>query len=545
MPKAYAEVAQERFYNQLKNAKFGPSQQHLESGSPDPAKLLETWIEKGSDVQGEITGVAYANDEGLRNTHVETCRLSYADNVSGGGTFGNRKQAVFKCKAGEEGLNVWLEPRGTNYQIKTTIGEKECGLIWNGCTTKGPKVVYTDSSCGSGETLSKEACWAMIGKNVVDGEDIKVLRPTCSGDADNCYKGKLREVSEWQNASGCSVQTYNGGKKYVYWNTANNYPCNAYLNWDSDNDKSTSGCLCREKPCQGEGMNYDDKNALWNCGGEGDPITFTTFKRGTPSTGTLATGGKIQTGKCYLEMGGKGAKKGMDSTERVAKWSCSNIHNTKINGHSFSMTGWNHPEELKGYQDVGYRGRQNKTRSGKTCQKWTSQTPYSHTRTPDNYENKGLGDHNYCRNPDGEDTIWCYTVDGKRWEYCDPLPQTEMPAEETTTGSHFIDVGGCENKAEIVDGGKCFQTKGYPDKKHYVNNITSCKVKVSGGGALDFKHFNLESHKTCNYDSLTIQGKKYCGASAPSSINLNDNDILEFKSDSSITRPGFKVCLDN
>lgn len=28
---------------------------------------------------------------------------------------------------------------------------------------------------------------------------------------------------------------------------------------------------------------------------------------------------------------------------------------------------------------------------------------------------------NYCRNPDGEPTIWCYTTDRKkRWEYCSP-----------------------------------------------------------------------------------------------------------------------------
>ena len=27
---------------------------------------------------------------------------------------------------------------------------------------------------------------------------------------------------------------------------------------------------------------------------------------------------------------------------------------------------------------------------------------------------------NYCRNPDGEPTVWCYTTDpGDRWEHCD------------------------------------------------------------------------------------------------------------------------------
>jgi hypothetical protein len=76
-------------------------------------------------------------------------------------------------------------------------------------------------------------------------------------------------------------------------------------------------------------------------------------------------------------------------------------------------------ETLSGEKDEGYRGCQAQTRSGKTCQSWDSQTPHEHSRKD---EAKGTAGHNYCRNPDGEDTIWCYTTDAeKRWEYCDPL----------------------------------------------------------------------------------------------------------------------------
>ena len=68
-----------------------------------------------------------------------------------------------------------------------------------------------------------------------------------------------------------------------------------------------------------------------------------------------------------------------------------------------------------------YRGCQATTRSGYTCQAWSSQSPHRHSRTPANYPNSGL-DSNYCRNPDGEPSIWCYTTDSsKRWEYCDPI----------------------------------------------------------------------------------------------------------------------------
>jgi hypothetical protein len=85
-------------------------------------------------------------------------------------------------------------------------------------------------------------------------------------------------------------------------------------------------------------------------------------------------------------------------------------------------------ESLNGLKAVGYRGCQSVTRDGRTCQKWTAQSPQRHSMYP-TILNVGLGDHNYCRNPDGSDTIWCYTTvpcPGNthcetRWDYCDPL----------------------------------------------------------------------------------------------------------------------------
>merc|ERR1711865_302075 len=81
-------------------------------------------------------------------------------------------------------------------------------------------------------------------------------------------------------------------------------------------------------------------------------------------------------------------------------------------------------ETISGTNQAGYRGCQDKTTTGKTCQMWTAQSPHAHTRTLSNYPNKGLGTHNYCRNPDNEPNgIWCYTQSSSsRWEYCDPLP---------------------------------------------------------------------------------------------------------------------------
>ncbi|XP_078579587.1 uncharacterized protein LOC144863845 [Branchiostoma floridae x Branchiostoma japonicum] len=61
---------------------------------------------------------------------------------------------------------------------------------------------------------------------------------------------------------------------------------------------------------------------------------------------------------------------------------------------------------------ASYQGTVAVTKTGRKCQHWSSQTPHQHI-----YTNLV---HNYCRNPDGESEVWCFTTDpGTIWEYCD------------------------------------------------------------------------------------------------------------------------------
>lgn len=56
---------------------------------------------------------------------------------------------------------------------------------------------------------------------------------------------------------------------------------------------------------------------------------------------------------------------------------------------------------------VDYRGEQQNSSSGLSCLIWTNTTrDYDVTIHPDSQ--KGVGDHNYCRNPDASERPWCY-----------------------------------------------------------------------------------------------------------------------------------------
>ncbi|XP_035657768.1 uncharacterized protein LOC118403261 [Branchiostoma floridae] len=70
---------------------------------------------------------------------------------------------------------------------------------------------------------------------------------------------------------------------------------------------------------------------------------------------------------------------------------------------------------------ASYRGTVSKTETGKTCQRWDSQTPHGHEYTTAKYPSSGL-EENYCRRTSDWTEVWCFTTDpmaSARWEFCD------------------------------------------------------------------------------------------------------------------------------
>jgi len=158
-------------------------------------------------------------------------------------------------------------------------------------------------------------------------------------------------------------------------------------------------------------------------------------------------------------------------------------------------------ENLSG-NGASYRGCQDRTTSGKVCQKWSAQNPHKHTQCRSEYQtmkgkrmkvycetttdtNKGLGDHNLCRNPDGHSTIWCYTIHkDKRWENCSPASGIWMnlvgkSASQVSTGwsgpaSKAID----GNAANNYPSGSCTHTHAHNGAWWTVNLGSTQTVKA-------------------------------------------------------------------
>ncbi|ELT92493.1 hypothetical protein CAPTEDRAFT_134761 [Capitella teleta] len=71
-----------------------------------------------------------------------------------------------------------------------------------------------------------------------------------------------------------------------------------------------------------------------------------------------------------------------------------------------------------------YFGHVNTTIGGRVCQPWNSLKPHGHVQDGSMFPEGTLSAaENFCRNPDGEMSVWCYTMDpDMRWEFCDVEP---------------------------------------------------------------------------------------------------------------------------
>lgn len=118
------------------------------------------------------------------------------------------------------------------------------------------------------------------------------------------------------------------------------------------------------------------------------------------------------------------------SADPPLSFECTVSGQTGANGYEISTTCGTETRK-----QTDYRGTISSTASGKTCQAWSSQNPHTHSRSEAAYPNGGVGNHNYCRNPDNNERAWCYTTNSNvRWEFCD-VPKCLAANTPATTPS--------------------------------------------------------------------------------------------------------------
>jgi len=223
-------------------------------------------------------------------------------------------------------------------------------------------------------------------------------------------------------------------------------------------------------------------------------------------------------------------------------------------------------EALIGMKAAGYRGCQNKTISGRTCQRWDVESPHSHGSVPYpvKYPNSGLTG-NYCRNPTaidyGTSTIWCYTTDSAvEWELCDPL-SLPTPVTLTATESNFaqcvaqsMSTSKCEDTPDFTNG------QGYGCASYEANWCADGAAKVGSELKLG-TDFNFPEHNCCvcgklKSTNITVECQapfpkgRYVSVSAVNkenslgsgtSLKLCDIDVYPYKTVPHPCRRGYRT----
>ncbi|KAM4616005.1 tissue-type plasminogen activator [Polymixia lowei] len=107
-------------------------------------------------------------------------------------------------------------------------------------------------------------------------------------------------------------------------------------------------------------------------------------------------------------------------------------------------------------QGAGYRGTWSISHSGAECINWNSTSLRGKKFTAKRPEasSLGLGNHNFCRNPDADSTPWCYVYKGTQvsWEFCTLPKCTEDKYQECVRDSGQSYRG---TAAETKTGSRC------------------------------------------------------------------------------------------
>lgn len=360
---------------------------------------------------------------------VKTRKTTLPNGCKGDRQFSNM-MCYKPCKWGSYGIGPYCFPCTRNVKATNNalaIGSLHPGLALMGGPPGVAAAIYDTKSRNTRHCAKIASDKKLISENGGDTDGLeRCTGPDCSG-----YRGNQKKTRD--------------GKKCINWTVANG---GQYASAGDHNKCRNPGGGKSSIWC------YTNKNSSES--GQCDPIDYTAEMRkfdeeankdlpsDTPIPKEECSGIKCSEYKGTQDTTIDGVKcqkweDGINNTaenglcrnigsEKKTIWCYTNTK-AKTIGYcapraTISTSGGVPKEECSGKNCSGYRGFQDKTISGKTCQEWKVNTPQKVPSkfTPAGAPNAGL-EKNYCRNPDpdGNKSIWCYTTDPKtRWEQCKP-----------------------------------------------------------------------------------------------------------------------------
>ncbi|XP_054467177.1 tissue-type plasminogen activator isoform X2 [Anoplopoma fimbria] len=137
-------------------------------------------------------------------------------------------------------------------------------------------------------------------------------------------------------------------------------------------------------------------------------------------------------------------------------------------------------------QGEGYRGTWSISHSGAECINWNSTSLRGRRFTARKVDasSLGLGNHNFCRNPDNDSTPWCYIYKGTQitWDFCSMPKCPEDGYQECVQGSGQSYRG---TKSVTKSGSHCLPWDS-PAVKRKVNNAWGSDALENGLGSHSF-----------------------------------------------------------